>query len=292
MYTIYLSGEIMTNPLMKYHVQPGIFVKLPSEGRFYGTQPQMTADGEVEIHAMNAIDELQMQNPDGLLNNEALFKVIERCVPSIPKPREIPKPDLDVILLGLKIATYGETTELEPVCEKCGYEGAYDIDLLRILTGAKSIEGDTSVDIGELKVNIKPYTVDSEQKLLEIMVSIQRLANDLDRRSTGNESDLELIATLEKEMSERVQESAIEVFNVASAAVADVVTPDTVITEREYIDEWLAAIKGPEYKIIRDAIQNLSESVVDTNVSFECRECGHKNTLDVELDPASFFVSN
>ena len=280
------------NPLLQYSIQPGIFVKLPSGGRFYENPPILTADKEIEVKPMNAVDEIQLQNPDGLFNNESIFKVVEHCVPSISNPREINKPDMEILLLALKIATYGETQDMSFICSKCEELNEFAVDLGKILAAAKSIPDEISLMIGELKINVRPHTVESEQKLLEKMVSVQRLANDLERQSEGNESDQELMLTLEKEMTAQVNESAAEVFKIASLSIVSVETPDATITERNFINEWLDSIKGPEYRKIRDLAKLLSDDTLNTEVKFPCNKCGEENRLEVDVSPANFFDNN
>ena len=98
LYCIYQKDQAVTNnPLSEFYTQTGMYVKLPSQGRFYSERPRMSADDEIEVFPMNAIDELHFQNPDGLLNNESLVKVLQRTVPGIKDANEIPKPDLDVL---------------------------------------------------------------------------------------------------------------------------------------------------------------------------------------------------
>ena len=117
----------MNNPLSQYYTQPGTFAKLPSGGRYYSTPPVTTSDGEIEIRPMNAIDELQFQNPDGLLNNDSLVKVLQKTVPGIANANEILKPDLDVLLIALRIVTYGENMDVNTKCRntECGHEETY-----------------------------------------------------------------------------------------------------------------------------------------------------------------------
>ena len=102
----------MSNPLSNYFRKPEIYVKLPSQGRWYPPNTlQMNDQGEVGVMPMTARDELIIRTPDALLNGQATVDVIKSCVPDIKDPWQMPAMDLDSILLGLRIASYGENVE-------------------------------------------------------------------------------------------------------------------------------------------------------------------------------------
>ena len=281
------------NPLLKYNTKPGIYIKLPSGGKYYENPPKLTADGDIEILQMNAIDELNYQNPDGLLNNDSLVKVFTNTIPSIPNPEEITKPDLDVLLVGIRMSTYGKEMDLDTKCEKCENENRYSVNLLQMLGTIKDMESPDSIEIGELKVNIKPYTLMSQNNMNNLMIGMLRIAKELERRSEGNETDDELMEKLNTEMSELVEKRATELFKIASDSIRSVETPDeSLIEDREFINEWLKKISAPDYKKIRDAIVDLSESVIDTNFTYVCQKCETENTMEVDFDPANFSDNN
>ena len=61
-----------TNPLQQYYRQPAIYIKLPSEGRYYDKNTfTPTETGELPILPMTAKDELAFKTPDALINGQA-----------------------------------------------------------------------------------------------------------------------------------------------------------------------------------------------------------------------------
>jgi len=105
--------ENQTNPLKSYFRKPGIWIKLPSLGKFYKIPPKDLNDmGEIPVYPMTAKDELLLKNADALLNGTAVYKMIESCVPSITDLENIPNIDLDVILLAIRRASYGHTMDI------------------------------------------------------------------------------------------------------------------------------------------------------------------------------------
>lgn len=281
------------NPLLNAYSLPGMYISLPSGGRFYDHDIKLTADGELEILPMNAIDELQFQNPDGLLNNESLIKVLQRTVPGISHPGEIPKPDLDVILLALRMVTYGKNMSVESSCRQCKHKANYSVDLTGLLANTGKIPEENSVDVRDMTVYVKPYSLESQNRLNEFMINIQRTARQLQARGASANTDAELIEELKEKMGNSVRESATELFVIASNSIQKIVLADgTTVSDKKHISEWLDKIKAPDYKIIREKIAELSEEVLNRNMKFVCEECGHENSAEVNFDPANFFDLN
>jgi hypothetical protein len=77
-----LSGQT-ANPLSDYFRQPGTYITLPSNGRYYKQPPKLTESGELAIYPMTAKDELRLKNPDALFNGEAMRGVIKSSCPDI-----------------------------------------------------------------------------------------------------------------------------------------------------------------------------------------------------------------
>ena len=286
----------MTNPLLEGSAEPSSFIELPSKGRFYDTPPKLHADDELEIRPMNALDELNFQNPDGLLNNNSLIKVLKRTVPGIENPEEILKPDLDVIIIGLRRATYGENLDVDVKCSKCGHEETRVVNLTDIIGTAKPLMEDNTATVNDLIVHLKPYTILSQTKISELNVAIQRAAMILqDRMSeagidTINDESVNLLKT---QMSDSLAKTTLEMFNIVVNSVIKVIMPDdVVINDKNHIQEWLHSLSAPKFNIIKDKLTALNTEVIDRERKYNCSECNHENTLIVDFDPANFFAAN
>ena len=62
---------------------------------------------------MTARDEIIFKTPDALMNGQGMVDVIQSCIPEIKDAWQISNYDLDTILIALRIATYGETMDIE-----------------------------------------------------------------------------------------------------------------------------------------------------------------------------------
>ena len=101
-----------TNPLNKYFRQPAIYVSLPSGTNYPSHVVTPTQTGELGVMPMTAKDEIRFKTPDALMNGQGVVDVIQSCVPDIKDAWEIKSYDLDTILVAIRIATYGETMEI------------------------------------------------------------------------------------------------------------------------------------------------------------------------------------
>ena len=101
------------NPLEKYYRQPAIYIKLPSKGKYYPAEVfTPTETGEIPVLPMTAKDELAFKTPDAMINGQATVDVIKSCVPNLKDPWKMVNYDTDVVLLAIRIATYGENMDI------------------------------------------------------------------------------------------------------------------------------------------------------------------------------------
>ena len=102
-----------SNPLQKYYRQPAIYIKLPSGGRYYPKEVfTPTETGEIPILPMTVKDELAFKTPDAMINGQSTVDVIKSCVPNLLDPWKMVNYDTDAVLLAIRIATYGETMDV------------------------------------------------------------------------------------------------------------------------------------------------------------------------------------
>ena len=100
------------NPLQRFMRQPSIYIKLPSNGVFWAQGAvEMPVSGEIPVLPMSTTDEITLNTPDALMNGVGVVDMIHSCCPNIKNAWEIPVTDLDIILIAIRIASYGEKME-------------------------------------------------------------------------------------------------------------------------------------------------------------------------------------
>ena len=102
-----------TNPLNKYFRQAAIHISLPSNGDYPPHVVTPSATGEFPVMPMTAKDEIKFKTPDALMNGQGVVDVIQSCMPNIKDAWQIKSHDVDTILIAIRIATYGETMDLQ-----------------------------------------------------------------------------------------------------------------------------------------------------------------------------------
>lgn len=277
------------NPLVKYYTDPKTYVKLPSGGNYYTETPEMSVDGEIGVLAMTAVDEMMFQSPDNLLNGESLFKVIARCVPAIKNPREIPTPDLDAILVGMRIATYGNELETNANCPQCNHENNYTVSLPVLLANMTMLESETVIQLNsDITLKVKPFTVSSSISLALYAVEIGQMQKQLaGQGEIDEEAAIRAIQTTMNKSSERLVDLIAQ--SVLEVQIKEAEGDPIVVTDPRQIREWIEVITVNEYKEIRKQIDDISNLGIEKSMHARCTECGHEWDVQIGVDPASFF---
>lgn len=147
------------NPLASIMRQPKIYITLPSHGKYWPEGSlNTTINGEYPVYSMTAKDEIILKTPDALLNGQGIVDVIQSCMPNVLNAWDIPQIDLDVILVGIRIATYGETMNLSINHNTLTEEMDYELNLREIMDRLLSITSwDERLEIRpDLVIFLKP----------------------------------------------------------------------------------------------------------------------------------------
>lgn len=147
------------NPLNKYFRQPAIYVSLPSGTNYPPHVVEPSQTGELGVMPMTAKDEIRFKTPDALMNGQGVVDVIQSCVPNIKDAWEIKSYDLDTILVAIRIATYGETMEINFNVPGANENVSHTVNLPSILDNlrATKVDGHVVLDDG-LKITVRPLT--------------------------------------------------------------------------------------------------------------------------------------
>jgi hypothetical protein len=148
-----------TNPLNKYFRQPALYVALPSGTDYPPHVVTPTETGELGIMPMTAKDEIRFKTPDALMNGQGVVDVIQSCCPSIKDAWQIKSYDLDTILIAIRIATYGETMEINFNVPGANENVSHTINLPSLLEQIKSQKIDTEFTLKDgLRIKVRPLT--------------------------------------------------------------------------------------------------------------------------------------
>ena len=173
------------NPLEKYYRQPAIYIKLPSKGKYYTKEVYTpTETGELPVLPMTAKDELAFKTPDAMINGQATVDVIKSCVPNLKDPWKMVNYDTDVVLLAIRIATYGENMDIGFRVPVANDEQSHTLILPELLEqlGRIEIEDETTTSKG-FKIQIQPLDYKKLTKIQIARFEQQKMYGTIDSSS-------------------------------------------------------------------------------------------------------------
>ena len=270
------------NPLQEFYRQPKIFVSLPSQGKFNNLGTISGDPTHMPIYGMTGMDEIMMKTPDALLTGESTAMLISSCCPSIKDAWDVNSLDTDLLLTAIRIATFGDTLEIVHTCSNpdCESENDYDVNLGTVIDHFNSCKYDNVLEIGTLTIRLQPltYRQTTDFSLRNFKLQ-QQLANS---RALPEDEQKILIAALFKELSEIQNEVYLE-------SIESIDTGKTVVTEREFIKDWLYNSEKVVFDKIRDRFNKNKNAWKIPNVNVKCGECGKEASLSIDLDQTNFF---
>lgn len=191
--------------------------------------------------------------------------------------------DIDTALVAIRLATYGHELDIGTTCPGCNNRDDYTIDLRTVLENITVGKFDEGVQLGDLKIMFKPMTYrninDNSLAQFEEQKTIQML------QGSDQIDDVEKIA--------RLGDALKKITSITTLAIAKmidkVVTPTGVVTELEYISEWLNNCDKNTFNSIRDRVLELKEQSEIKPVQIVCDECGNEYPQPFTLDMSNFF---
>ena len=179
-----------TNPLQKYYRQPAIYIKLPSGGRYYPKEVfTPTETGEIPILPMTVKDELAFKTPDAMINGQSTVDVIKSCVPNLLDPWKMVNYDTDAVLLAIRIATYGETMDVNFRVPVTNEEQSHTLNLPALLEDLGRAEiVDVTMTSTKFKIEIEPLTYKSLTKIQIARFEQQKMYGTIDNSTMTDEA--------------------------------------------------------------------------------------------------------
>lgn len=279
------------NPLAMYMRQPKIYIRLPSNGEFWPAGSlEISETGEYPVYSMTAKDELALKVPDALMNGEAVVNVIQHCIPNIKNAWACPNLDLDIILIAIRLATYGEMMNT-PI--KFGdLELEYQIDLRVVMDNLQSqIRWDPIVSINnELTVFVKPLTYKNISQAAIQSFETQKIMNIVNNETMSEEQKIALFKESFNKMTNATLGTIIDSIDRIESVHGSTDDP-------AHIKEFVDNIDKEIYSKIETHLTALREhnniKPMQVEVTEEMRQQGIQgNTVEVPItfDPSTFFV--
>lgn len=277
-----------SNPLLNYYRQPGIQIDLPSKGEYYGHHIETSADNKIDIYPMTASDSIVINNPDGLINGSSIEQVIKSCCPAITHPLDLSVVDIDVILLAIKLVSFGQNLDLVGVCPKCGHENKITFDIRNLLSQCKDLPEPEAIRLtDELVAYIRPYSFKTSVLLNIKEFEEARLLSTLteEEANLGEKEKIDAVADSLK----RINELSLSLLY---QSVMKICTPGGEVTDSNFIKDFLNNTTTQIVHKIQEKQEALNQYGMPKSQKATCtnESCHHTWDLPIVYDPSSFFA--
>lgn len=271
------------NPLQSYFRRPAIYIRLPSDGQFWPPDSlEMPPNREIPVLPMTAVDEITYRTPDALFNGAAIVSVIQSCVPSIKNAWHMPNCDLNAVLTAIRIASYGKNIPVNTACPSCSTENDFEIDLNNVMATLTLADYADTVKQGDLEIFFQPMNYQAQTDINLLQFEQQRI--------------IAMVPTAdmpEEEKSRRINQAIKDITEITAKAIKNSIksirTPQALVTEPEFIQEFLLNCDRNLFNQIKDHAIKLRQSDEFKPMDMTCPECKHQYQQSFTLDTANFF---
>jgi len=280
-----------SNPLASFMRQPKIFIKLPSNGDFWPQGSlEKTENGEYPVYSMTAKDELMLKVPDALMNGQAIVTVMEHCMPNIKNAWNVPNIDIDIILIAIRIATYGDNMTVPVTVDDKDFEYTLNLTLLMDQLMQK-ITWETAVPVtNDLTIHVKPINYKQMTESALKTFETQRLIDTAQKEDVPQDVKLKAF----NDSFERLNQIAVGIVNDSVFAIE---TSQGATDNPKHIKEFMENSDKNVFDAVRKHIDRIRENnmikPIDVDTTPEMREAGitaDKISVPLVFDASTFFV--
>jgi hypothetical protein len=272
------------NPLSQWYRQPKIWIQFPSKGEFYPPGALDKSDNDqYPVYAMTAKDEMLFKTPDALLTGQSTVEVIKSCIPAILDPWKMPSLDVDVALIAIRVATYGDNMEISSNCPSCQAENNYEVNLSNWLGNIGTFDYDPVIDVNPLTVHIRPYTYQELTKTSLKTMEQQRIFQIINDDTISDESKLEKFGVSFVKLTELT-------VDVIASCISKIETPDGETTDPEQIKEFINNTSKDIFDKISERINGIKKEIEFKPLDAKCTSCDEEFSMPITIDQSNFFA--
>jgi len=278
------------NPLISLMRQPKIYIRLPSNGKYWSEGSlNTTTNGEYPVYSMTARDELMLKTPDALLNGQAVVDVIQSCMPNVNDAWAIPNIDLDVILVAIRLATFGENMDTT-VSSVGAEEMTYTVNLREILDRLQNqISWEERLEIGkEMVLYIRPINYSIASKTSIQSFETQKILSLVNNSQLTEEEKIETF----RESFKKLTDITVDVINSSVFRIESIAG---TTEDPDHIKEFLENSDAHIFENIKRHLEVMREKnglkPIKVQASQEMIDKGAPEEFEIPLtfDPANFF---
>jgi hypothetical protein len=273
-----------SNPLQIAFRHPKIYMKLPTEGKFWDPiSLVIPITKDLPVLSMTGKDEILLKTADALMNGAATVEMIQSCIPSIKNAWQMPRIDLDAILIAIRLATYGDKLEVEIKCPSCKDQSSYEVDLHYMLENINLPNYNNALEVNGVFVNFRPQSYEQYNKANLENFEQKRLVSQLTNANIPEEERAKVMRDIVKRVTE------INLIQITDN-IESIMTEHETVTDRTLIEDFLKNTDLETYNKIKNRINELNASYKMPSMKVNCHNCKHEFESNIELDPVTFFA--
>ena len=183
---------------------------------------------------------------------------------------------------AIRIASFGHGMDIASTCPSCQHTEDFTLDLRKINDQIRPGKYDQSLNIGNLEFYFRPISYQDVNRNNQIQFEQQQSLRALDSETTEDAAKLEQLNKVMKVINELT-------LKTIAQSISTIKTPDALVTEPQYIFEFLNNCDSRIFAQLRDHAISLKQASEIKPVDLTCTECSHQYTQPFTLDMASFF---
>ena len=278
------------NPLLRFMRQPKIYISLPSQGQYWPAGSiDIPDNGQLPVYSMTAKDEIMFKTPDALMNGQAIVDVIQSCIPNIKNAWLTPSIDLDMLLISIRLATYGDKMSIMYRPPGADEDLEYQLDLHEFIDKMSNNVWIEQVPVSEdMIVFVKPLTYRNMSQITAKSFETTKMMQLADNPELAEADKIRLVTDSFKTLTELTTDMVL-------GSILKIKTSEGDVTETRFIREFIENVD----KSLIDTIQNHINSLKEQNeikpvkvaTTPEQQEAGAPEFIEipVSFDNANFF---
>ena len=275
------------NPLKRFFRQPAIYIKLPSGGQHWAPGAlAMPQNGELPVYPMTALDEITYRTADALFNGSAVVNVIQSCVPAVINAWHMPAMDLDTVLVGIRIASYGHDMQFDSDCPHCQHENSFGLDLRSVMDRMRSPDYTKTAKTGDLELYFRPLDYEQINRNAMLQFEDQKLLEMLPTADMPDEEKMQRLNTAFLKLTDMT-------MSALSQSISLIRADTEIVTESDHIAEFVKNCDRTVFESIRAHILDLRTQSEMKPLSIRCQnpDCAKEYETPFTLDVSNFFAS-
>jgi hypothetical protein len=194
----------------------------------------------------------------------------------------MPSTDIDTVLIAIRIASFGHGMDIDTTCPSCNHTDDITLDLRVINDQIRPGDYDKSLSIGNLEFHFKPINYKDVNQNNQVQFEQQQALRIVNSDEIEESAKVEQLNRSMKVINELT-------LKTIAQSISAIKTPDALVTEIEYIYEFLNNCDSRLFGQLRDYVIALKQASEIKPIDLACPECKHQYTQPFTLDMASFF---